>query len=462
MAKQEPRCQSTVRDPSIRVRDELRDTLILAGPIVLNQVGHMSMGLVDTMVAGRIGTTSLAGIGLASSFFWTFTNICTGCLLGLDTWFSQAAGARDDKSLHRYFSQSMWSSVIMTVLSLAGVLIGTFFYMRIAAPSPTRDAFFSYITMVNWCIPTLFFHFVIQRYWQARHTVVPFVVIVVGANVLNLFGNLAFGLGMWGFPRLEVQGLALSTVICRYVMLAAAVGFTVWQLAPGKLAFPRFEWPVQKSIFKLGWPAAGHVALEMGAFTIATFLVGMLGSVPLAAHHICVMMSAFTFMFPLGFSAAAAVRVGRFIGAGQPEHARLAGWLCIGLSVATMSCFALGFLTFPGTIMSWYTNDPAVIKVGSAIFLIVALFQIADGTQVSTTGALRGLGNTHSAMVANFIGHYPIGLTLGVVLAFVLKLGVIGMWWGLAAGLISVATLVLWRWRYLTRDLSRLKRLHGE
>jgi MATE family multidrug resistance protein len=171
------------------------------------------------------------------------------------------------------------------------------------------------------------------------------------------------------------------------------------------------------------------------------------------------MMASFTFMFPLGFSAAAAVRVGRFIGAGQPQHARLAGWLCIGLSVATMSCFAMGYVVVPRWIMSWYTKDPAVIDMGAAIFLIVALFQIADGIQVSTTGALRGLGNTHAAMVANLIGHYPIGLVLGVVLCFLLNQGVTGMWWGLAAGLCSVGLMLVWRWHQLTRNPAALHRL---
>jgi multidrug resistance protein, MATE family len=289
--------------------------------------------------------------------------------------------------------------------------------------------------------------------------VVAFALMVVAANILNLFSNLAFGLGMWGFPRLEVQGIALSTVISRYAMLAAAVAFTWFHLRPMSLRMPRLNWPTQKNIFKLGWPAAGHTALEMSAFTIATFLVATLGSVPLAAHHICLMMAAFTFMFPMGFSAAAAVRVGRFIGAGQPEHARLAGWLCIGLSVGTMSFFSLGYLAFPHTIMRLYTHDPAVIELGAKIFLIVALFQIADGTQVCTTGALRGAGNTRAAMIANLIGHYPIGLTLGAVLCFVLGMGVLGMWWGLAAGLVSVAVIVLWRWHQLTRDLSTMRRL---
>ena len=204
-------------------------------------------------------------------------------------------------------------------------------------------------------------------------------------------------------------------------------------------------------------PAAGHTALEVGAFTIATFVAGALGAVPLAAHNVCLIMAAFTFMFPLGFSAAAAVRVGTYIGAGQPERARVAGWLCIGTSVAVMSMFALGYVTFPRVLLGWFSTDSDVVALGAKILMIVALFQMADGTQVSTTGALRGLGNTRAAMIANLVGHYPIGLALGLALCFPLGLGAVGLWGGLAAGLISVAVMLVRTWVMMSRDSSKLR-----
>jgi MATE family multidrug resistance protein len=171
------------------------------------------------------------------------------------------------------------------------------------------------------------------------------------------------------------------------------------------------------------------------------------------------MMAAFTFMFPLGFSSAAAVRVGTFIGRHQPERARTAGWLCIGVSVTVMSCFALGYLGFPRQLLRLFTQDSAVVEIGANILMIVALFQIADGIQVCTTGALRGLGNTRSAMFANLVGHYPIGLALGLTLCFLFRFGVVGIWAGLAAGLISAATILIRAWQASTSDLSKLTAL---
>jgi MATE family multidrug resistance protein len=445
--------------PPISLRAELRDTVQLAGPIVLNQVGHMSMGIVDTLVAGRISTTAVAGLGLSVNCFWTFTSVCAGVLLALDTYFSQTVGARDEHGLARYLGQSFWACGIMVLVSAFCVIIGAAVYLSVASPSGMREAFSIYIRNIIWCLPTLFIFFILQRYWQARQRVLPFTLIILSANVLNLLACLALGLGSWGFPRLGVQGIALSTVISRYAMLVAALIFTWRELKPASLKPPLPNWAVQRQIFRLGLPAAGHTALEIGAFTIATFVVGTLGSVPLAAHHISLMMAAFTFMFPLGFSAAAAVRVGTFIGAGEAARARLAGWLCIVVSVAVMSGFAVGYLVFPRALLRCFTQDQAVIDVGAKILLLVALFQIADGTQVSTTGALRGAGNTRSAMIANLIGHYPIGLTLGLILCFGFGFGVVGLWTGLAAGLISVAVMLVRAWRLMAHDLASVRPL---
>jgi len=445
--------------PPVSLRTELRETVKLAWPIVISQVGNVSIGLVDTLVAGRINTHALAGLGFAANFYWTFTSVCVGCLFSLDTYFSQAAGARDERALARYFTQSFWLCGVVTLMAVGFIVGGGLLYLEFAPPSPTNEAFGKYVFSVIWSLPSVFLFFALQRYWQAQHRVLAFTLIILCANVLNLAGNLALGLGWWGFPRLEVQGLALSTVIGRSAMLLAAAGYTWWQFKRRPPAFERFDRLTQRQFWQLGLPATGHVALEVGAFGLATFLVATLGAVSLAAHHVCLMMAATTFMFPLGLSSAAAVRVGRFIGAGEPAHARMAGWICIGLAIAVMACFAMVYLLLPRQLLQLFTTDPAVIDTGLGILFLVALFQIADGIQVSTTGALRGIGNTRAAFVANLIGHFPIGIALGITLCFVLRFGVTGMWVGLAAGLASVGTILLFTWHHKTRDLAVLRRL---
>jgi len=415
------------------------------------------MGMVDTMVAGAISTTTLAGLGLAVNCFWTLSAVCQGSLLALDTYFAQAAGAQDAAALDRYLKQSFWSCGIVTAFSGVLIAMASGLYLLLANPGGMREAFAVYMANIFWCLPSLFAFFVLQRYWQARHRAVAFSVILVAANVLNLGGCIALGLGKWGFPQLGIRGIAWSTIVCRYAMVVAAVVFTWWQLKPQGLKLPVLDRRVQRQIFRLGLPAAGHTALEVGAFTIASFVVATLGSVAMAAHHVCLMMAAFTFMFPLGFSSAAAVRVGTFVGAGNAARARLAGWLAIGVSVGCMSGFAVGYLFFSRWLLSFFAADHQVVELGVKILVLVALFQVADGTQVCTTGALRGLGDTRTPIIANLIGHYPIGLLTGLILCFSFRLGVLGIWVGLACGLIAVAALLIRSWTGATRNLERIR-----
>ncbi len=437
-------------ESGISLRDELKDTLRLAWPLVLNQVGTMSMAMVDTLVAGHISTVALAGLGLAANFYWTLAGVCAGCLLAFDTYFSQAVGAKDEARLGQFLGQSIWACGLLSVLAAAAIFGGHLLYVSLAAASPAKTAFAIYIHNIIWCLPAVFFYFTLQRYWQARRHVLPFTVIILAGNILNLFGCLAFGLGKWGFPRLEIKGIAMSTLMSRYAMLAAAIAYTAWKLKLIRLNVPRLDWLLQRQIFKLGFPAAMHIGLEVGAFGLATFIVAALGAASLAAHHVSLMLASFTFMFPLGFSSAAAVRVGTFVGAGQMVRARLAGWLCIGLSMTVMSFFALGCLVFRRPLLGLFTQDPAVIDVGARLLILVGLFQIADGTQVSATGALRGIGNTRAAMIANLIGHYPIGLTLGLILCFGFGFGAVGIWGGLSLGLVVVAVILVRFWIRLT------------
>jgi MATE family multidrug resistance protein len=310
-----------------------------------------------------ISTTTLAGLGWPSIVFWTFTAVCQGSLLALDTYFAQAVGARDDKALGRYLGQSFWACGFCDAASGALIALAAGCYLAYAPASAMREAFGLYIGNVFWCLPTLFVFFLLQRYWQARHRVKPFTVIILLANVLNLVACCALGLGKWGFPNFGVRGIAWATVISRYAMVVAALVFTWYQLRPRKLRLPAYDGAVQGQLFRLGLPAAGHTALEIGAFTVATFVVGSLGSVPLAAHHVCLMMAAFTFMFPLGFSSAAAVRVGYFVGAGDPERAVAAGWLAIGVAVSCMAVFALMYVAIPGVLLKVFTRDAAVVEV---------------------------------------------------------------------------------------------------
>jgi MATE family multidrug resistance protein len=199
-------------------------------------------------------------------------------------------------------------------------------------------------------------------------------------------------------------------------------------------------------LLKLGAPAAGQILLEIGAFAAATALCAKLGPVALSGHEIALNCAALTFMVPLGISSAAAVRVGQQLGRGDPEGARRAGWSAILLGVGFMSCAGLTFVSASRIIARAFSPDPAVVRVGASLLLVAAAFQLFDGLQVVTTGALRGAGDTRTPMLANGIAYWFIGIPLGWFLCFRLGWGAQGVWIGLCLGLMIIGSALMVTW----------------
>jgi MATE family multidrug resistance protein len=210
------------------------------------------------------------------------------------------------------------------------------------------------------------------------------------------------------------------------------------------------------ALLRLGVPAGSQILFEIGAFTVATAMCARLGPMPLSGHEIALSCASLTFMVPLGISSAAAVRVGQELGRGDPAAARQAGWSAIVLGAGFMSASALVFVLFSKMLARIFSPDPEVIRVGSTLLLVAAGFQLFDGVQIVTTGALRGTGDTRTPMLANLGAYWFIGLPLGFVLCFKLGWGALGVWLGLCVGLIIIGSglLAFWSGRRLSTVAS--------
>jgi MATE family multidrug resistance protein len=253
-----------------------------------------------------------------------------------------------------------------------------------------------------------------------------------------------------------VRGSALSTVLARILMAASLVGFA-WRYERQR-GHPLFKhWAAPqiariRQLIRLGLPAAAQITLEVGAWNTATLSAGWLNPISLATHQIAINYASITYMIPLGISAATAVSVGHAIGAGDKARARRAGWLALALGTAFMMLAGIVFFIAPRPLIELYTRDPRVLAVGPSLLWIAAAFQVFDGVQTICTGALRGLGETRAPMIANFVGYWILGLPLGIILCFVMKWGIYGMWIGLTLALIVISSILLHRWH---RDSER-------
>jgi MATE family multidrug resistance protein len=209
-----------------------------------------------------------------------------------------------------------------------------------------------------------------------------------------------------------------------------------------------------RELLKLGAPAAGQIGAEMLVWAIATVLAGRLAATSLAGHQIAVTIVSTTFMLPLGVSSAAAVRVGHAIGRGDPRGAAHSGWIAVGLGAAIMSLCALALTGIPQVIARLFTPNAVIIAAAVPLLRLAAFFQLFDGVQVVTTGALRGAGNTSAAMICHVIGYGAIGLPLGAVLCFREGLGAPGLWIGLTTGLILIGIALGLFWRSAARKMA--------
>ena len=429
-------------------------------PLVLAEIGWMSMAIVDTMMVGRLPDSAVAigAVSLGSILFHTLSFFRGGLLIGLDTLVSQAFGAGQREDCHRSLLNSIYLSFVMTppllgLIWLAGPMLAPF---RV---DPKVLGFaISYTRALAWGLLPLLLYFALRRCLQAMNLVKPVAFALVTANLVNALGNWVLIYGKWGAPALGLVGSGWSTSIARAYMAAVLVGYLLWYDRKHRTDLLRT--PIEpdlrriRRLIALGLPAGLQITLEIGVFTVATALIGRLGAVPLASHQIAMNTIAFTYMIPLGISSAAAVRVGQALGRKDPNGAADAGGTAIVFGAAFMSLAAIALVVFPRWIARIFTPDEAVIRTAINLLAAGAAFQLFDGIQTVATGALRGAGDTRTPMVCHLAAYWFIGLPLGAWLCFRRGWGAIGLWVGLSLALILIGCVLLMVWQRKVRRLQ--------
>lgn len=431
--------------------------LLLATPVVLAEVGWMTMGLVDTLMVGGLGPEAIGAVGIGTSLFMGVAIFAMGLLLGLDTLVSQAFGAGREGECHGWLlhgaALSLGLAVPVTlVLRLLSSGLGAW-GLHPTVLSLLRP----YLDALTWSVLPLLLYAAFRRYLQGMGVVRPVMAALVAANLLNLFANWVLIHGRLGAPALGVAGSAWATVIARIGMAATLLVVILYRergRKPGVLAPPwRIDRGRMRLLVSLGLPAAMQITLEVGVFAAATALAGRLAPTSLAAHQIAINIVSFTFMVPLGVASAGAVRVGQAIGRRDHEGAARSGWTAILFGAVSMLGSAAVFLVLARPLIGAFTPDAAVIEIGASLLVVGAMFQIFDGLQAVATGVLRGIGDTRTPMLWNFGAHWIIGLPLGYVLCFPAGHGVIGLWWGLSVGLIICGVALTGVWARQARQL---------
>jgi len=442
------------------LRAELPSICRLAWPIVLAEMGWMFMQIVDTMMVGRLPNSAeaIGAVSLGGILFYTVGVFGSGLLLGLDTVVSQSFGAGKIEDCHRSLVASVYLTLLLTPPLMAFVLLWVPALRSFGIqPDVLRQAL-PYLNAINWSMLPLLLFFGLRRYLQGMNLVKPVAFALISANLVNVFGNWMLIYGHLGAPAMGTEGAGWATCISRGYMALFLLAYALYYDRKYKTGLPRISWRPDfahmRRLMALGLPAATQLALEVGVFALVTALMGRLDAVSLASHQVALNTVAFTYMVPLGIGAAAAVRVGQALGRRDPAAAALSGWTAIGLGAAFMSAAAVVLWLEPQWIVRIYTFDPAVLRVGVSLLFIGAFFQLFDGIQAVATGALRGAGNTHTAMITHVASYWLLGLPLGYWLCFGRGWGAAGLWVGLCVALITIGIILLAAWRRKVRSFS--------
>ena len=429
---------------------DVRRVIRLAVPVAIGELGWVAMGTVDTIMIGRLGAAPIGAIGIGNSAFYTCAIFGVGLLLGLDTLVSQSYGAGNREDCHHSLAQGLYIALGLTpLLMLIYAFMPPFFRVLNINPEVTRlaEPFIKTLSMST--LPLLLYS-ALRRYLQSLGHVRAIMFTLISANLVNWFFNWLLITGHGGFPALGVVGSALSTTLARIYMAGLLALFIWWFERDLRKSLPPLirkpDWARITRLFRIGFPAAVQILLEIGAFGTAAVFAGKISAVTMAAHQIAINCASVTFMVPLGIASAAAVAVGQALGRREPDVARRCGFIAIGLGVAFMFCTALLFVLAPRPILHIYTSDSQVVSMAVRLLGLAALFQLFDGVQTVATGALRGLGNTRIPMLVNLVCYWIFGLPLGYWLCFGLLWGIYGVWVGLTVALIGTALILLYAW----------------
>lgn len=445
----------TVRwDHAIRLASglamEVGPMLALALPVVVSELGWMAMGLIDTMMVGGLGAEAIGAVGIGNVVFFGVAIFGIGLLLGMDTLVSQSFGAGDAADCHRSLVQGVYLALIVSA-PMMGFVAAVIPLLRRSGIDPSvLELAIPYLRIMNWGLPPLLVYSAVRRYLQGMNLAWPIMAALAAANLANWFGNWVLVSGRLGFPAMGVAGSGWATVASRVSMLGFVILYAVWHGAKYRTGLLHVSLRPDLGrivrLARLGLPSGAQLTLELLVFVAAALLAGKIGPDALAAHEVVLQIAGTAFMVPLGISSAAAIRVGQAIGRGDRAGAVRSGWTALALGAGVMSISGLLMLLAPGPMLGIFTADTSVLAAARSLLIAAAVFQVFDGLQVVASGALRGAGETKIPMLANLVAHWAIGLPIGYAMAFPAAWGVLGLWIGLASGLIAAGILLLVAW----------------
>ena len=434
-----------------------RKTFLLAYPLMLSQLGHIMVGVVDTAMVGQIGTVQQAAVALSNSLYTLVLVFGLGVSYGI----TPLVAAADSSKNYSESAELLKHGVVINTI------LGILLFLLLFSLSPVLNLFQQKQEVVDLAIPFLnvmmlgmiplciFSGF--KQFTEGLSFTKIAMLITVGSNLLNILLNYLMIFGHWGFPKMGLMGSCWASFISRVAMAIAMFSY-VYYNKPFRVyregfRFKNISKELTKKILAIGIPSGLQWFFEVGAFAFAVIMIGWISPKAQAAHQIALSLAATTYMMASGLSAAASVRVGNQSGLKNKEGVRTAGFSAFVIVMVFMGLMATSFILLRNYLPSLFTKDADVINIASSLLVIAAFFQLSDGIQVVGLGALRGVKDVKIPTVITLIAYWVIGLPMSYVFGFKLNMGVQGIWYGLSIGLTFAAILLFLRFNHVSKKL---------
>jgi multidrug resistance protein, MATE family len=438
------------------IKEHFSATISIALPVMISQLGQVSVGVADSMMVGRLGALPLASASLANSIFFVIMMFGLGISMGITPLVSIAEGKGKAKRISTLFGHSLWIN-IATAIALTGVVLGLSSGIHfLGQPEEVVELAIPYLLVITASLFPFMIFQTFKQFAEGLSQTKQAMYITIFCNLINVFLNWVLIWGMFGAPELGLMGAGWATLISR-ILMPVLMGYYIlrsrrYSIYSLSLKLKKISLPIISRILNIGIPTGFQFIFEVSAFSAAAIMMGWIGVNALAGHQIALNLASISYMMATGLSTAGMIRVSNMVGRGNQKGMREAGMVVFGLVLGFMFLAAMSFVFLRTFLPTLYIDDPEVIATAASLLIVAALFQLSDGVQVAALGVLRGLEDVRIPTLVTLVAYWVLGLPLGYFFAFQLEMGEVGIWYGLLIGLSITAVLLFYRFHILSKN----------
>ncbi|MEP0986326.1 MATE family efflux transporter [Ekhidna sp.] len=432
------------------LKEHFRKNIILSLPVIIGQLGHIMVGVSDSIMVGRIGVIPLAAATFAGTIYHVLMLFGIGVSYAITPKVA-ATDLRDKAKLLQFLQNGFFMNLGLGLGLFALAYLASHFLNYFGQEESVAKAAGPYlIIMCGSLIPLMIFQ-TFRQYAEGLSDTFSPMIVSVFANLLNVFFNYMLIYGKLGAPELGLNGAGLATLLARVIMFSVMI----WWVRKKIIGFEwKYKWSGIKELLRIGVPSGLQYVFEVGAFATAAIMVGWISAEALAAHNIALNLAAISYMAATGLAAASTIRIGNQMGLKDRRNLRIAGFSSFALVTVFMAFCGLTFILLRDVLPALYIDNDVVQTTAASLLIIAAAFQISDGIQAVGLGVLRGLTDVRVPTIVTFVAYWLIAIPIGYWFAFHGGHGVQGVWYGLSIGLTISGVLHIWRFNRLSKKVA--------